>query len=155
MERENISVDARDTLADIFMLREYASEQSTNVAKAMNILITNFDSDDRKKYMDALKELKDKKYIHIWPLPVYKEKSQIKFSFVSPRLDGKVYFFKFMDHEEKYEVKYRDEERILTKEIDKLCIKISKSGIYIIILAGISAITSIINTLLNIYNTFH
>lgn len=154
MKRDDISEIARDALADIHVLEKLAPQQKVNVAEAVNMLLRDFGNEYRLQYLGGIKELRDKKYIYTNPEPEYNEDYFKEFELVYVKHNGRNYIFKYLELVDKNTVAVREEENNVIKELDRLCLAISEKGIYIIIIAAITAITAIIDTALNIYNTF-
>lgn len=153
MKRDAISKEAQKVLADYCIFKYDAKEYDRKIVDELNFFIEGLDYEATKSYMDALLELKQKRYIWIYGEPECTEYWRKRFVFVHTRMKGKYYIWKFLQQIYGYEVKQR-EERTPISVADKALLKFAKSGFYILITALLTAIASIIDTALNIYNTF-
>lgn len=154
MKRDDISTDAKNVLADYYVFKYDAKKYGRKIVDELNMLIESFDYEETKKYMEALKELKKKHYIMIYGKPECTEYWRKRFMFTRTTIKGRYYFWKFLHQEYGYEVKEK-EERTPLSAADKALIKFSNSGVFILITVILTAIASLIDTALNIYNTFH
>ena len=151
MYRDSISEEAQDALGDMLILEDFRKEHKIELVDALNQLIENFSEEERKTYIYGLKELRQKKYISIEPEPKFYSNKNICFKKLHINTKGRFYCYKFFERRSQYTIGKSEHE----KTIDDTLLKITKGGFYIVITALITAITQIIDTLINVYNAFH
>lgn len=174
INKEDISIEAQDILADIYMIQNYTKAGKKLLGWYTESLLEDLNENESEKCISALEELKDRGYINTkfiketkrdrkrlvkaltketgedFSYLLHTDGNIIGIKFLKLKLKSKIYVYTHMKYESGLEIRPR--KKYLT--VEHMLRKLSKNGFYIVILATLTLLCELINTAITIWTTF-